>query len=92
MVSAKTTSFFPVLGTEVSRRTRALETAVSSWSTTRVTWKTALNAGSSQQGKARRASVDSNCVEANVFSRPLGVFVGAAIKTVKFIVQDTGSR
>jgi hypothetical protein len=30
----------------------------------RATWKVALNEGSSQHGKARLASVDSNCVVA----------------------------
>ena len=44
------------------------ETANRSSVTTRVTEKTALNAGSSKHGKARRACVDSNCVTARVRS------------------------
>ncbi len=48
----------------------ALETASRSASTTRVMANTALWAGSSQQGKARRASVASNCVVAMVCSTP----------------------
>ena len=36
----------------------------------RVTSKVAFMAGSSQHGKARRASVDSNCVTAIIFFEP----------------------
>jgi hypothetical protein len=49
-----------------------LETAVRAGSMTRVVEKTALKAGSSQHGKARRASVASNCVAARVRVAPLG--------------------
>ena len=49
---------------------RVLETAVSAGSMASVLAKTALNAGSSQQGNARRASVASNCVAANVRLTP----------------------
>jgi len=38
--------------------------AVSPLSIVSFTWNVALKAGSSKQGKARRASVDSNCVTA----------------------------
>ena len=48
----------------------ALETAARSASTTRVTPKTALKSGSSQHGKARRASVASNWVVAMTCSAP----------------------
>jgi len=41
-----------------------LEIAVSPRSIVSVTANVALNAGSSKQGNARRASVDSNCVTA----------------------------
>ena len=47
-----------------------LETASSPSSTTRAASKTALKAGSSQHGKARRASVDWNWVAAMVRVRP----------------------
>ena len=47
-----------------SLTTGMLETAVSSAGTTRVSSILAFIDGSSQQGKARRASVDSNCVVA----------------------------
>ncbi len=38
--------------------------------TTNVIPKTAFRSGSSQQGKARRASADSNCVVAMVWVTP----------------------
>src|ERR671924_663340 len=41
MLSANTTSFFPLPGSGVSRTTRALEMAVSPSSTTSVTWNNA---------------------------------------------------
>ena len=56
----------------VSPTMRVLDTAVRAGSMTSVTAKTALNAGSSQQGNARRASVASNCVAAIVRDTPLG--------------------
>jgi hypothetical protein len=43
---------------------RPFEIAVSPRSSVSVMSKVALNAGSSKQGNARRASVDSNCVTA----------------------------
>jgi len=45
--------------------TLVLATAASRGSIVRVSEKTALKEGSSQQGKARRASADSNWVAAN---------------------------
>ena len=71
MVSAKRTSSRPgwaALG--VRDTSAALETANRSASTTRVTAKAALWAGSSQHGKARRASVASNWVVAMTCSAP----------------------
>jgi hypothetical protein len=68
MVSAKVTTLFPP-----SIRSEAMavfDTAVRAGSMTRVLAKTALKAGSSQQGKARRASVASNCVAARVRVAP----------------------
>ena len=53
--------------------TDALDTAVSPSSTISVTRKVALKSGSSQQGKARRASVASNCVVAITRSSPVPV-------------------
>ena len=50
--------------TSTSLNTGMLETAVSSTGTTTVSSILAFKDGSSQQGKARRASVDSNCVVA----------------------------
>ena len=49
-----------------------LETAVRAGSMASVTLNTALKAGSSQQGKARRASVASNWVAAIVRVTPPG--------------------
>ena len=53
-----------------SRTMAQLDTAARPSATTRVTPKTALNAGSSQHGKPRRASVASNCVAAMVWAAP----------------------
>ena len=50
-----------------------LERAVRSFGTQSVTSNVALSAGSSQQGRARRASVGSNCVTAPNLSSPAGV-------------------
>src|SRR5260370_1439162 len=54
---------FPVAGPGVSDTMRPLEMAVSPLSTTSVMSNVALKAGSSKDGKARRASVFSNCDE-----------------------------
>src|SRR3989442_1720457 len=62
IVSANRRIFFPP--STRSETMRVLETAVRPGSITRVKENTALNAGSSQQGKARRASVASNWVAA----------------------------
>ena len=71
MVSAKRTMWRDGSSGSGWRDTSAaLETASRSASTTRVMPKTALWAGSSQQGKARRASVASNWVVAMVCSTP----------------------
>src|SRR5262249_54068067 len=71
MVSAKRTTLRPSpVGS--SDTIAVLEIAVSRSGTTRVTENTALNAGSSQQGKARRASVASNWVAAIVCTPPVG--------------------
>jgi hypothetical protein len=70
MVSAKATNLFPP--SIRSEAMAVLETAVRAGSMTRVVEKTALKAGSSQHGKARRASVASNCVAARVRVAPLG--------------------
>src|SRR5262245_13456182 len=51
-------------GPGVSERIRPFEIAVSALSAVTVTANVALNSGSSKPGKARRASVDSNCVTA----------------------------
>ena len=69
MVSAKTTAFLPGPPGD-SLTTAALEMAASPSGTTRVTPNTALQAGSSQHGKPRRASVDSNCVAAITCDAP----------------------
>ena len=55
-----------------SDATAVFDTAVSVESITSVTANTALNAGSSQHGNARRASVASNCVAAMSRVTPLG--------------------
>ncbi len=69
MVSAKATAFFPGPAGD-SPVTRALDTATSPSGITRVTPNTALNAGSSQHGNPRRASVASNWVAAMVCVTP----------------------
>ena len=64
-----------VMSLRRSRRsptTEVFDTAVSFGSITSVTANTALNAGSSQHGNARRASVASNCVAAMSRTSPLG--------------------
>ena len=69
MVSAKRTATLPSPGG--SRPTSAaLEMASRPSGTTSVTPKTALTSGSSQQGKARRASVASIWVVASTRSTP----------------------
>ena len=69
MVSAKTTRSVP--SPRGVRDTSApLETARRSSGTTSVTPNEAFMSGSSKQGKARRASVDWNCVVATVCSTP----------------------
>ena len=69
MVSAKVTPFFPPV-IDVSLLIALFEIAVRLSSTMRVTAKTAYRSGSSQHGKARRASVGSNCVVAMTCSAP----------------------
>ncbi len=73
-----------------SLATDALDRAVRSSSTTRVTAKTALNSGSSQHGKARRASAGSNWVTAMAMLRPVVVGEGAAVEAVQLVVEDAG--
>ena len=68
-VSAKRTAFRPPPAS-CSLSTGMLETATRSLGTRRVTWKLAFLAGSSQQGKARRASVGSNWVVARWRAAP----------------------
>ena len=70
----------------------ALEMAARSSATTSVTPKTALNAGSSQHGKARRAWVASNWVVARV--RVVAVVVGErrAVEADELVVEDAGER
>ena len=53
-----------------SLTTGMLDKATAATGDTRVTSNVALKAGSSQQGKALRASVDSNCVTAMCFLLP----------------------
>ncbi len=69
MVSAKVICRLP-LPRSWSLVGAPLEMAVRASSTIRVTANLALKSGSSQQGKARRASVASNWVVAMVRSRP----------------------
>jgi hypothetical protein len=71
MVSAKRTTLRPSPNGS-SDTIEVLEMATSRSGTTRVTENTALNAGSSQQGNARRASVASNWVAAIVCITPAG--------------------
>ena len=69
IVSAKVTARRP--GPAGASRTIAvLETAAKPSGTTRVTWNVAFHAGSSQHGKARRASTASNWVAAITWTRP----------------------
>ena len=70
MVGEKRTRRFSPMGSVAT--TGELEMASTSASTVRVTSKTALRSGSSKQGKARRASTDSNCVVAMVRISPSG--------------------
>ena len=69
MVSAKLTCLRPP-SASASAATDVLETAVSAGSMTSVRAKVALRSGSSQHGKARRASVASNWVVPSTRSRP----------------------
>ena len=69
MVGANRTRRLPP-GSGVSSTTGPLEKAASASSTTRVISKMALSSGSSQHGKARRASVDSIWVVAMTCSTP----------------------
>ncbi len=70
MVSAKRTTCLPSSRGE-RLTSAAFDTAVERRpATTRVMPKTALKSGSSQQGKARRASVASNWVVAMTWSTP----------------------
>ena len=69
MVGANRTRRFPP-ASGVSSTTDPLEKAARASSTTRVTSKVALSSGSSQHGKARRASVDSIWVVAMTCSTP----------------------
>jgi len=70
MVSAKVTTFRP--RSTRSPTTDVFDTAVSFGSITSVTANTALKAGSSQHGNARRASVASNWVAAISLASPVG--------------------
>src|SRR5213078_2868982 len=67
------------------------DTAVIPSGTTRDTSKVALAPGSSQQGKARRASVDSNWVAA-IALLPIGHRVPASIEAREFVVERAGER
>src|SRR5260370_8490688 len=73
MVSAKATAFLPGPAGD-SPVTRVLDTAARASGITRVTPKTALHAGSSQQGKPRRAAVASNWVAAIGRAAPAAAF------------------
>src|SRR5262245_18676712 len=63
-VGANTMVCWVGAGPGVSDTTLPFEIAMSPRSMVTVNENVALNAGSSKQGKARRASVDSNCVTA----------------------------
>ncbi len=63
-VVPKTTVCLPAPGPGVSDAMALFEMAVSPASIVSEMSNVALMAGSSKQGKARRASVDSNCVTA----------------------------
>jgi hypothetical protein len=69
IVSPKRTSRRPS-PTGVEETSAVLENAANSSPITKVTWYVALKAGSSQQGKARRASVDANWVVAIAWVTP----------------------
>ena len=69
MVSSKSTRTLPPPTGDVAA-TGEFDTAVWPSATTRLTRNTALRSGSSQHGKARRASVASNCVVAIVRVAP----------------------
>ena len=81
MVGANRTRRLPS-ASSVSLTTEELEYALESGSTTSVTSKTALRSGSSQQGKARRASVDSIWVVA-IVCVTRRVDVGAAVEAAR---------
>ena len=66
----------------------ALDSAVRSSSTTSVIAKTALISGSSQHGKARRASVASNWVVAMTWLVAVVVGEGGAVEAVQLVVED----
>ena len=68
----------------------ALETAKRSSGTSRVMAKVALKAGSSQQGKARRAWVDSNWVVARVRLGAVVVGEGRAVEADELVVELAG--
>ena len=69
MVGAKLTVRWP-LPRSVFEVTGELEYAARWLGTVRLTWNVALKDGSSQQGKARRASECSNCVVAIMCETP----------------------
>ena len=71
-------------------RPRPLDRAVRPSSTTRVTAKVALKSGSSQQGKARRASAGSNWVTAMTVLDTVVVGERAAVEAVQLVVEDAG--
>ena len=62
-----------ILKSKVLASHTIFDNVVLSLGATSVTSKVALRAGSSQQGNARRASVDSNCVVAAYRVIPSGV-------------------
>ena len=64
------------------------DSAVSPSGTTRLTANDALNSGSSQHGKARRASAGSNWVAAMAASVPSSVPERAAVEAVELVVED----
>ena len=70
IVSAKRTTCLASLSRGARLTSAPLDTAVSSGLTTSVMPNTALKSGSSQHGKARRASVASNWVVAMTCSTP----------------------
>ena len=64
------------------------ERAINRFGTTSVILNVVLNAGSSQQGKQRRASVASNCVTAANFSSFSGVIYLELKSNSSFIMQN----